>query len=239
MASNFINHSLHTPCSDSYHIKKASNAMKKILISCATHDAHCYQTVLKSLNVEPVLSDKIEDEQEYDGLLLPGGGDISPIFYHCRNLGCKDICITEDIIQLLLFHRFYEKKKPILGICKGMQLINVALHGTLLQKLPTEQMHIWNESDNYHNTMILPGSLLYKMYGKELLVNSAHHQAVQKLGHNLIAIQYSFDGTIEGLEHNSLPILGVQWHPERLCSGERPYECAFGMPIFEWFASKL
>jgi len=213
--------------------------MKKILISCATHDAHCYQTVLKSLNVEPILSDKIENEQEYDGLLLPGGGDISPIFYHCRNLDCKDICITEDIIQLLLFHRFYEKKKPILGICKGMQLINVALHGTLLQTLPTERIHAWINGDNYHKTLLLPGSLLYKLYGKELLVNSAHHQAIRNLGHHLIATQYATDGTIEAIEHNSLPILGLQWHPERLCNTNHPNNAAHGMPVFEWFVSKL
>lgn len=213
--------------------------MKKILISCTTHDAACYQAALKGLNVEPVLSDKIENEQDYDGLLLPGGGDIAPIFYHCRNTGSKDICITEDIIQLLLFHRFFESKKPILGICKGMQLINVALGGSLLQTLPAENMHMWNMGDNYHKTFLLSGSLLHKLYGKELFVNSAHHQAVHTLGNNLIASQYAYDGTIEAIEHNHLPILGLQWHPERLCDNNAPKGFAGGRPIFEWFVSKL
>jgi len=213
--------------------------MKKVLISCTTHDAACYQTALKSLNIEPVLSDKIENEQDYAGLLLPGGGDISPIFYHRRNLGSKDICITEDIIQLLLFHRFFENRKPILGICKGMQLINVALGGSLLQTLPTEKMHIWHKGDNYHKTVLLSGSVLHKLYGEELFVNSAHHQAVHTLGNNLIATQYAYDGTIEAIEHNSLPVLGLQWHPERLCDNSRSKDFANGRLIFEWFASKL
>ena len=213
--------------------------MKKILISCSTHDAAGYQAILKDLNIKPVLSDKIENEQNYDGLLLPGGGDIAPIFYHCRNQNSKYICITEDIIQLLLFHRFLETKKPILGICKGMQLINVALGGSLLQTLPTESMHIWNNGDNYHKTFLLSGSILHKIYGNELIVNSAHHQAVHTLGNNLIATQYAYDGTIESLEHNQFPIMGIQWHPERLCNNNRSKDFADGRRIFEWFVSKL
>ena len=213
--------------------------MKKVLISCTTHDAHNYQYALQKLNIIPILSDKIENVQDFDGLLLPGGGDISPIFYHCRNHGSNNICVTEDIIQLLLFHRFLENKKPILGICKGMQLINVALNGTLLQNLSNEKVHTWQNKDTYHKTTLVPRSLLYTLYGEYLLVNSAHHQAIQTLGQNLIATQYAYDGTIEAIEHNSLPILGLQWHPERLCDNNCPKDFADGRHIFEWFASQL
>ena len=213
--------------------------MKKILISCSTHDAGNYIRILQNLNIQPVLNDEIVKVQDFDGLLLPGGGDIAPLFYHQKNYGSRNICITEDIIQLLMFHRFYEQKKPILGICKGMQLMNVALGGNLYQSLQAEDLHAWHNQDRYHKTTLLPGSILHSLYGKNIVINSAHHQAIQTLGENLIATQYAFDGTIEGIEHNSLPILGVQWHPERLCSSDHSNNCACGIPLFKWFASKL
>lgn len=213
--------------------------MKKVLISCATHDASHYITALKKLNIHPVLSGEIEEAQAYDGLILPGGGDISPIFYHRKNRGSKNICIAEDIIQLLLFHRFLEQQKPILGICKGMQLINVALGGSLIQVLPTEKAHAWQHNDQYHQTTATPGSILHSLYGSSFFTNSAHHQAIRSLGRQLHATQYAYDGTIEGIEHDSLPILGVQWHPERLVQGKCPVKCVNGMPLFEWFSAQL
>lgn len=213
--------------------------MKKILISCATHDALLYQKMLRKINISTVLCDEIANEHEFDGLLLPGGGDISPIFYHSKNRGSKNICIAEDIIQLLMFHRFYEQKKPILGICKGMQLINVALGGTLTQQLPTQALHTGLTEDNYHRTTLVPGSVLHSLYGNEIITNSAHHQAIQMLGSQLTATQYTFDGTIEGIEHNSLPILGVQWHPERMCQTIHSTNTAQGISVFEWFADRL
>lgn len=213
--------------------------MKKVLISCATHEALSYQARLKELSVDSDVSCEILDSQDYDGLLLPGGGDIAPLFYHKKNISSNQICITEDVIQLLLFHRFMDQKKPILGICKGMQLINVALGGTLIQELPNTLLHYSPNEDVYHNTILLPGSILHTLYHKNIMVNSAHHQAVDALGKNLIAVQHSYDGTIEGLEHNTLPILGVQWHPERLSQMTGPKESSLGRPVFEWFVSVL
>lgn len=190
--------------------------MKTILISCMTHDAVSYCLALKNAGFNPVVSNQIEDENLFDGLLLPGGGDISPILYHRKNRGSRDICITEDIVQILLFHRFLEQKKPILGICKGMQLINVALGGNLIQDLPTHRLHAYNEEDRYHITKALSGSILHSLYGNECITNSAHHQAINKLGDNLRITQYAHDGVAEAIEHDSLPIIGVQWHPERM-----------------------
>lgn len=213
--------------------------MKKVLISCSTHDASQYIHALKKLNIQPILSSEMENEQEYDGLLLPGGGDISPVFYHRRNRGSQNICISEDIIQLLLFHRFFEQQKPILGICKGMQLINVALGGSLIQVLPTQDMHAWQNGDQYHKTTASTGSILYSLYGSRFTTNSAHHQAVRTLGSGLSATQYASDGTIEGIEYDSRPVLGVQWHPERLCSYQNPPGCVSGMPLLEWFHAQL
>lgn len=230
--------------------------MKKVLISCATHDADLYRKALQKCDIEPVLSASPENATEFDGLLLPGGGDISPVFYHRKNRGSTNICISEDIVQLLMFHRFMEKEKPILGICKGMQIINVALGGTLIQALPTAGSHTWHNGDRYHPTTIAADSLLYSLYGNYLITGSAHHQAVCTLGNCLKAVQHAHDGVIEGVEHVTLPILGIQWHPERLCNLDtvpstkpalHPFACkkpfptnvGNGLPIFEWFASQL
>ena len=185
--------------------------MKTVLISCLTHDACQYCRALKCAGINPVVSNHL-----FDGLLLPGGGDISPIFYHKKNHGSQNICITEDIIQILLFHRFLEQKKPILGICKGMQLINVALGGNLIQDLPTKKLHAYDNDDRYHITKALPGSQLHSLYGNDCITNSAHHQAINKLGDHLRITQYAHDGVAEAIEHDTLPIIGVQWHPERM-----------------------
>lgn len=225
--------------------------MRKVLISCATHDALLYKKVLQTYHIQPILSASPENVADFDGLLLPGGGDISPVFYHRRNRGSTNICISEDIVQLLMFHRFMEQKKPILGICKGMQIINVALGGTLIQALPTASSHAWHNGDRFHPTTITTGSLLSFLYGTCMITGSAHHQAVCTLGNGLKAVQHAHDGVIEAIEHESLPILGVQWHPERLCNLDSndiyrhtcnkplPTNVGNGLLIFEWFSSVL
>lgn len=204
--------------------------MKKVLISCQTHDAGSYSKAIILAGAVPIVSEQIEDDNCYDGLVLPGGGDIAPIFYHRKNRGSKNICISEDIIQLLLFHRFLEQEKPILGICKGMQLINIALGGSLIQELPTGKFHAYHNGDRYHTTKALSGSHLHSIYGNDCITNSAHHQAINKLGTGLRITQYAFDGVIEGIEHTSLPIIGVQWHPERMTDG---------LKLFSHFAGLL
>lgn len=213
--------------------------MKTVLISCLTHDAGSYIKACTQSGIQPVLSDQIEDEQYFDGLLLPGGGDISPIFYHRKNRGSQNIHIAEDIIQLLLFHRFFEQKKPILGICKGMQLINVALGGSLIQELPTGKLHTYNNGDRYHNTKALPGSLLHSLYGNDCITNSAHHQAINKPASQLSVTQYATDGTIEAIEHLTHPVIGVQWHPERMISSDQLNGYADGSKLFHYFSSLL
>ena len=242
---------LHTLCPTPYANKKADVTMKKVLISCSTHDAVLYKKALQKLNIQTELSDSPKDAKDFDGLLLPGGGDISPVFYHRKNRGSTNISLPEDITQFLMFNRFFECHKPILGICKGMQLINVALGGTLIQALPTAASHAWHNGDCYHPTTIVKGSTLSSLYGTHMITGSAHHQAVCTTGCNLKATQHAHDGVIEGIEHETLPIMGVQWHPERLCdvsadtSLEKtqnkplPPGVGNGLPVFEWFASQL
>lgn len=213
--------------------------MKKVLISTMTHDAKNYREALLRVGMIPILSGELEDAENYDGLLLPGGGDISPILFHQKNTGSVHISLTEDIIQLMVLTRFLDLHKPVLGICKGMQLINVAYGGTLVQDIPLKGIHEFDEHDRYHKTRALPGFALHKIYGEHFITNSAHHQSVDLLGHELIATQYSYDGIIEGLEHQTDPVIGVQWHPERLLKHPLPASSVNGTAVFTYFQELL
>lgn len=178
----------------------------------------------------------------FDGLLLPGGGDIHPEFFHQKNEGSRPPDILLDCQQISLFLAFKEAGKPILGICKGMQIINIALGGSLCQDLPEpcRTTHAWNNTDKYHTTRILPDTFLHRIYGDSLVTNSAHHQAVSQLGKGLLPAQYGPKEVLEGLFHVSLPILGVQWHPERMmtASGQKENpETGDGSQVLQYFLS--
>lgn len=152
-----------------------------------------------------------------DGLILPGGGDITPAFFGEQNRGSRNIDTELDILQLQALELCMKNRIPVLGICKGIQIINVGLGGTLYQDMPTAQRHQYDGCDKYHDSIAVKDSWLYELYGERFTVNSAHHQAIKKLGDGLIATQYCpEDGCIEAIVHRELPILGVQWHPERI-----------------------
>lgn len=152
-----------------------------------------------------------------DGLILPGGGDIAPAFFGEQNRGSRNIDTELDILQLQALELCVKKRIPVLGICKGIQIINVGLGGTLYQDMPTAKRHRYDGCDKYHDSIAIKDSWIYELYGERFTVNSAHHQAIRKLGNGLIATQYCpEDDCIEAIVHRELPILGVQWHPERI-----------------------
>lgn len=166
-----------------------------------------------------------------DLLLLPGGGDISPDLLRVPNQGSRNIDRMLDHVQFAYFHYFLMKKKPILGICKGMQLINAGLGGTLIQDMDKQKQNIHaylGYKDNLHScTYVSPEKtdafpmrpVLKQLYDTALLpvqINSAHHQSVDKLPKELFPFQYAPDRVVEGFIHRCLPIMGLQWHPERL-----------------------
>lgn len=210
-----------------------------IMICTMTHDAKAYCHALSLVGLSYLVTVDTSYISKCEGLLLPGGGDIAPILYGSQNKNCKSIHMEEDLRQIFIFYEFLQKGKPILGICKGLQLINIALGGTLIQHLPTHSYHEYCNKDQYHETKTLPGSILHQLYDKEQLTNSAHHQGIATLGKDLTATQYAKDGVIEGIESAHNAILGLQWHPERLLSPNIPTGCVDGLQIFRYFRSLI
>jgi putative glutamine amidotransferase len=150
-------------------------------------------------------------------LILPGGGDIAPAFYGEVNRGAANIDTELDILQFQALQNAVRAEIPVLGICKGMQLINVAFGGTLVQDMPTSDLHRYKGKDSIHDTIIKKDTYLYRLFGSKMMVNSAHHQCIDRLGRGLCTIQWCpIDYCPEAIVHESLPILGLQWHPERL-----------------------
>lgn len=159
-----------------------------------------------------------------DGLLIPGGEDVSPLQYgeepHPSVVLTKQV---KDSFETELILQMHRQGKPILGICRGMQIINVAFGGTLIQDIPSEPgEHIGHKqamgirSEATHTVKIEENSVLYPILGKQARVNSYHHQAVKRLASGFRAAARAQDGIIEAMESDDGRVFAVQWHPECL-----------------------
>ncbi len=157
-----------------------------------------------------------------DGLVITGGDfDIDPKIYKQKKMGSKNIKHKRTNFEIQIFKKFLEMNKPLLGICGGAQLMNVASGGTLIQDLKKniinhEQLNPRNETS--HEINIYKASKLYKICKKtKIKVNSAHHQAIKKLGKDFKISALSNDNVIECIEHKKHKwCMGLQWHPEFL-----------------------
>ena len=178
----------------------------------------------------------------YDALLLAGGEDVHPSRFGQENTASGEMDLARDEAEFALFQLYLEQKKPILGICRGHQLINIALGGDLLQDIgdPLHLFHTRGDlpDDRIHPVHTCEGSFLYSYYGEAFPTNSSHHQVVNKVGDGLKAVAWSESGLIEALEHTSLPIRCVQWHPERMSYAKRRPDTVDGSPIFDWLIAE-
>ncbi|WP_412988937.1 gamma-glutamyl-gamma-aminobutyrate hydrolase family protein [Pediococcus siamensis] len=160
-----------------------------------------------------------------DGLFLPGGQDVSPQLYGQQpHRLLKQTSLTRDRFELALFELARQQRKPILGICRGFQLINVALGGTLYQDVSLRggsQAIAHDQAPEFlGNTAthwVTVHGELQKPLGERLFVNSLHHQVISKLAESLIEAATADDGVIEAaVEKDGYPLLAVQWHPEMM-----------------------
>lgn len=189
----------------------------KIGIVGRKKDTGNYEAFLERNNVLYLTSLSISDLSTCQGLLFPGGGDITPAFFGEHDRGSRSIDTELDILQLQALEYGVQGRLPILGICKGMQIINVGLGGSIIQDLPTADCHRYLGADQYHGVYNATNGFLHGLYGDTMIVNSAHHQGLGKLGKGLRAVSHCpLDGCVEAVCHESLPVIGVQWHPERL-----------------------
>lgn len=149
-----------------------------------------------------------------DLLMIIGGDDIHPSLYdqtlhYHTHLENKDI----ETMDLDLLKQFYNAKKPIIGICRGIQVINVFFKGDLIQHMPDYQTAIDHHKD-IHHVIIDETTLLHRYFPTSLIVNSFHHQCVKNIAPLFLINAISEDGFIEGIEYKN--IIGIQWHPEKM-----------------------
>lgn len=186
---------------------------------------HALLTAGASIRILPPLGEDVlvsEVLDEIDGILLPGGVDPDPALWGEEPHPTTVIDAARDALELPLVRAAVERRIPLLGICRGAQVVNAALGGTLLQDIPPGPIDHRGPADrslHVHGMRIQPGTRLHDVLGTdEIAVNSVHHQAVAKVAPGLRASAWSEDGYIEAIEWNSDEywVLAVQYHPEDL-----------------------
>lgn len=163
-----------------------------------------------------------------DGLLLSGGADIGPDRYgHEPETDLYPPEQERDDFELAVLDEAVGHGVPTLGICRGLQMLNVHAGGTLHQHVPSHAGFDLPPATELHQVTMEADSVLGAMYGEHRSVNSLHHQTVDEVGANLRVTARGDDGGVEGLEHLDLPMVAVQWHPEMMNGASED-------PIFGW-----
>ncbi|MGH9889210.1 MAG: gamma-glutamyl-gamma-aminobutyrate hydrolase family protein [bacterium] len=200
-----------------------------------------YVVTLTNAGAIPWLVPLVDDDtlrgiyEKLDGVFLPGGADIDPASYgQAPHPLCDKTDKDRDRVELALAKWAIEEGKPVLGVCRGMQLINLAAGGTLYQDI-AEQKEGAIKHDYFpfggqtfrrdylaHDVAVTPGTRLAKVFGAGALkVNSMHHQGVRDVGQSLAVTAMADDGLVEGLEADGEAyVVGVQWHPEALTDNQ-------------------
>ena len=211
-----------------------------------------YIRALTAVGALPWMIPLVGDEQEtirgiydeLDGVFLPGGADIDPANYgEERHPKCDKGDPARDEVELMLVRWALADRKPVLGVCRGLQIVNLAAGGTLYQDL-AEQMASSIKHDYFpfggryardylaHDVQVAQNTKLAEIFGSgSLRVNSMHHQGVRQLGNQLVASAVAPDGLVEGLESgDGSYLVAVQWHPEALTDS-----CPHTRRLFESF----
>lgn len=191
-----------------------------------------YIQAVKSAGGLPIVLPLVKSKatiQEYaslcDGFLFCGGGDITPLLFGEEpRFGIGTTDITLDLFQIRLMKEILAKEKPVLAICRGMQVLNVACGGTIYQDLNEVNFETINHmqtslsrKDISHKVFFAPKTRMHRMFGDFAFTNSFHHQAVDLLGTGLIASGTTGDDIVEAIEMPSQTfVIGVQWHPESM-----------------------
>ena len=189
-----------------------------------------YETAIRLAGGEPRRLEIGRDDPDevirsVDAVLLPGGGDVEPSYYgEARHPTFDAAEAGRDELEIALAQRAREVDMPVLAICRGLQLLNVHLGGTLHQHLAAHPVG----GDGVHEVRFAAGSVLRGLYGPRCPVNSLHHQAVATAGTGLTCVGHAPDGVVEAVELTGRPVLGVQWHPEQLTRPD---------PVFTWLVS--
>lgn len=173
----------------------------------------------------------VQDALTCDGLLLPGGGDMDPKFYgQARIPACGEPNLLRDAAEPLLLRAFLAADKPVLGICRGIQVMNAVLGGDLYQDIkPFEHLPHNGHWAKVHTVTVRRGTLLSHILGQDtVLVNSQHHQAVDRVAPGFTLAALSEDGIVEAIEKPDARFcLGVQWHPEWLSDADPAMQSLF------------
>lgn len=198
-----------------------------------------YFTAVKEAGGVPILlplhnnvSDLKELVEHLDGVIFSGGPDVNPRYFGEEAIPeCGVIVKERDELELSLLPLIMERKVPILGICRGIQLINIALGGDIYQDIKAQTdlsikiAHYQKSKDSTatHKVSVVSGSLLSRILGEdEIWVNSFHHQSVRRIADGLTVAAYSSDGLVEAVTKEDYPFfLAVQWHPEELFATDR------------------
>lgn len=181
--------------------------------------------LIRSVGLEPLVVDHPDaDLSGVSGVVLPGGGDVDPNRYGGRQIKeLYDVNPEQDALDFSIAERALAANLPIYGICRGAQVLNVVYGGSLHEDLaPSSVVHTLPEepgceTDDFvrHDVRVEPGTLLARTLETPIVsIQSAHHQAVNRLGAGFIATAYAEDGLIEAFEDPERWVVGVQWHPE-------------------------
>lgn len=172
----------------------------------------------------PSRTDPDDAMDRLDALVLTGGTDVDPARYGAAPCSTTPVLDPgRDAVELALLDAALRSGKPVLAICRGIQLVNVSRGGTLHAHL-TDHLAAYPPGAR-HDVFMAPSSTLGLLYGRQTSVNSLHHQGIDRLGRDLVATAHAPDGVVEGLELPGIALLGVQWHPEHLRAPQ---------PVFTW-----